>query len=264
MMKENEFSRNFSDKPMEELTNSLVKNKSPAGKNNRKVLVDWKIYVLVTCFASSSWIDINGLWVELPYFVQYLPESWNLSSFLVIIIQIANVGPLIYTLLEKIFSKRIKEWPVIYLIIIVGMVSTVMLHSFWNKTAIINGKERSLYLFIFASLLALVDCTSSVVYLPYMANFHPQYMSALYFGEGLSGFLPSMVGLIQGTGIEPTCVNKTLNSTNSSGWIMMPKYSQPNFSVSAFMLFLFGVLIISCVAFSILHFYYRKRMKSSN
>lgn len=59
-------------------------------------------YVAVMCFAMSSWIDINGAWVEVPLLVNELPESWNLPSYLVILIQIANVGPLIYTVAKKL------------------------------------------------------------------------------------------------------------------------------------------------------------------
>ena len=51
-------------------------------------------------FGMASWISINGLWVELPLLVQNLPEEWYLASYLSIIIQIANLGPLGYALLR--------------------------------------------------------------------------------------------------------------------------------------------------------------------
>lgn len=222
--------------------------------------INWKIYSLITVFTISSWIDINGLWVELPYLVQLLPESWDLSSYLVIIMQIANIGPICYILVLKCLGERVKKWIVIYFIIIIGIISTILLSSFWNKTVVVNGKKRSLYLFIFSCLLALVDCTSSVVYLPYMNNFNSRYTSAYYFGQGLSGFIPSVAGLIQGIGSEPECVNKTIFSNNSStSNSSVPEYKEPNFSVSSFMLLLCGVLCVSLTAFTILHFCYRKR-----
>ena len=39
-------------------------------------------------FALASWIDINGLWVELPLLVEQSPEGWSLPSYLTIIIQV--------------------------------------------------------------------------------------------------------------------------------------------------------------------------------
>ncbi len=46
------------------------------------------VYILVMLFAMASWIDVNGLWVELPLLVTELPEGWSLPSYLSIIIQV--------------------------------------------------------------------------------------------------------------------------------------------------------------------------------
>ena len=50
----------------------------------RVVLVD----LLAVLFGISSWISINGLWVELPMLVNELPEGWALPSYLSIIVQV--------------------------------------------------------------------------------------------------------------------------------------------------------------------------------
>ena len=63
---------------------------------NRLLLLD----LLVLLFGISSWVSINGLWVELPLLVDRLPESWNLASYLSITVQIANIGPLLYSVLR--------------------------------------------------------------------------------------------------------------------------------------------------------------------
>lgn len=56
--------------------------------------------VLAILFGTASWISINGLWVELPLLVNVLPESWSLASYLSIIVQIANIGPITYAILR--------------------------------------------------------------------------------------------------------------------------------------------------------------------
>ena len=48
------------------------------------------VYVLVILFGIASWVDINGLWVELPILVQNLPEGWDLPSYMAIIIQASH------------------------------------------------------------------------------------------------------------------------------------------------------------------------------
>ena len=87
------------------------------GRTNRKFYVD----LLAILFGISSWISINGLWVELPLLVEKLPESWSLASYLSIIVQIANLGPLTIGLLRWICHEKI---PIAW--IIVGKVISII------------------------------------------------------------------------------------------------------------------------------------------
>ena len=57
---------------------------------------------LAVVFGMASWISVNGLWVELPVLVSVLPESWALASYLSVIVQIANLGPISYALLRSV------------------------------------------------------------------------------------------------------------------------------------------------------------------
>uniref|UniRef100_A0A674HXD3 Riboflavin transporter n=1 Tax=Terrapene triunguis TaxID=2587831 RepID=A0A674HXD3_9SAUR len=58
-------------------------------------------HLLACVFGTGSWAALNGLWVELPLLVTELPEQWYLPSYITIIIQLANVGPLLVTLLHR-------------------------------------------------------------------------------------------------------------------------------------------------------------------
>ena len=214
------------------------------------------VYVLVCLFAISSWISLNGMWVQLPLLVKSLPEAWDLPAYMTIIIQLANIGPIAYTILNKIYPHVINEPPVVVVIILVGAISCLLLAFFWQVTSYVGDVLHSTVFLGLALVLALVDCTSSVVYLPYMAAFKPQYMTALYFGESLSGLLPGVIGLIQGAGGNPVCVNisEIVPPGNMSIIKVKPIYSSPLFSVQVFFFVLFGVMIISGVAFSLLHY----------
>ena len=72
--------------------------------------------------------SINGLWVELPLLVEQLPESWSLASYLSIIVQFANLGPLTIGLLRWICHEKI---PIAW--IIVGKNSFILRHSVIEK-----------------------------------------------------------------------------------------------------------------------------------
>ena len=156
-------------------------------------------------------------------------------------LQVANVGPIVYTIANRVAPNKVKEWPVVYLIIVVGAAACLLLAFFWDHTSHVLGKERSSSLIALSSLLALVDTTSSVVFLPYMAIFKVHYMTAFYIGEGLSGLIPGIVGLIQGVGSSPDCKNVSVvihNSTtgqNFTEYKIEAFYPRPLFSVEGFL-----------------------------
>ncbi|XP_068930075.1 solute carrier family 52, riboflavin transporter, member 3-like [Petaurus breviceps papuanus] len=172
-------------------------------------------HLLVCIFGSGSWIAINGLWVELPQLVSKLPEGWNLPSYLVIIIQLANVGPLFITLLHRFRPGYLSEVPVIYVVLSLGTVACVLFSFLWEKTSVVAGVPHSTAFMILTFILALVDCTSSVTFLPFMARLPPKYVNTLFIGEGLSGLLPALVALIQGSGAK-TCAPVTSGSMTTA------------------------------------------------
>jgi len=99
-------------------------------------------YNVLACTLKNFYLFV-GLWVELPLLVQKLPEGWNLPSYLSITGQIANVGPLLYTILNSFFPKVITEKRSIYFVMIIGLISTILLSFFWDETTFIFGTERS-------------------------------------------------------------------------------------------------------------------------
>jgi riboflavin transporter 2 len=166
------------------------------------------LHLLVCVFGMGSWVAINGLWVELPLLVVELPEGWYLPSYLTVVIQLANIGPLLVTLLHRFRPGCLSEVPVIFFILAVGTIACVLFAFLWNVTSWVMGSQHSIAFIILTFLLALVDCTSSVTFLPFMSRLPTYYLTTFFVGEGFSGLLPALVALIQGSGIT-TCVNVT-------------------------------------------------------
>ncbi|XP_074646341.1 solute carrier family 52, riboflavin transporter, member 3-B-like [Tubulanus polymorphus] len=223
---------------------------------NQKISV--AVYLLVGLFGIGSWLAINGLWVELPILVARLPEGWDLPSYLVVIIQLANIGPIAYAVANKFSNGKVGEVSVVYIIVTVGALACLLLAIFWDRVTLIGGVDHSTALLVLAFSLALVDCTSSVVFLPYMAVFKPEYMTALYIGEGFSGLLPSLVALIQGVGGNGDCVNVTVpvdvNGTNATTSKLVPVAVEPLFTVEVFFFFLFAMMLLCGGAFTCLNY----------
>ena len=211
------------------------------------------VFIVVCTFALSSWCGLYGIAVEVPLLVNKLPEGWNLPSYLVIIVQLATIGPVLYTIAKKLAPDRVKEWPVVYIIISIGLIACLLLVFLWSSTSYINGVEHSTALFVLTFFLALLDCTSTVVYIPYMAAFTSQYLTALFVGEGLCGLMPVLMGFAQGAGGNPECLNVSKNGTDDFETI--PVYPPPHFSISVYFGILFIILCVSMTSFSLLHFH---------
>ena len=204
-------------------------------------------YFLICVFGIGSWIAVNGVWAEIAVLTLTLPECYKLAAVLVVSIQIANVGPLAYTVTKYLFqrygwtSKQIHlERVTVTLILTVGVAACVLLAVFWDGTASIRGQLHSVAIIILTFFVALVDCTSSVVFIPFMKHFPEEYISALYIGEGLSGVLPSAVALTQGF------VNNSIQCQSS-----YPGYRALGirFSPGVFFIFLAIMMLICGLAF---------------
>uniref|UniRef100_A0A672ZBB7 Riboflavin transporter n=1 Tax=Sphaeramia orbicularis TaxID=375764 RepID=A0A672ZBB7_9TELE len=129
-------------------------------------------HLLACLFGMGSWVSINGLWVELPLLVPQIPEGWYLPSYLSVLIQMANIGPLFVTLMHRFRPGVLNESAVIYLIVAMGTVATFLLAFFWKETVVVAGFPRSVALLVLTFFLA-----------------------------GVSGLLPALVALVQGVGV---------------------------------------------------------------
>uniref|UniRef100_A0A8C3KQC8 Riboflavin transporter n=1 Tax=Calidris pygmaea TaxID=425635 RepID=A0A8C3KQC8_9CHAR len=210
-------------------------------------------HLLACTFGMGSWVAINGLWVELPLLVTVLPEQWDLPSYITIIIQMANVGPLFVTLMHHFRPGLLKETAVIYVIVSIGVAACLLLAFLWNHTSYIAGRSHSTAFLVLTFFLALVDCTSSVTFLPFMMQLQPQYLTTFFIGEGLSGLIPALITLGQGSGIS-SCFNEshTVNITTGNDTMetiyyqLETRYLPANFSTLVFFL-LMTVMMLACL-----------------
>lgn len=213
-------------------------------------------HLLACAFGMGSWVAVNGLWVEVPLLVTVLPEQWYLPSYITIIIQIANVGPLFVTLMNRFRPGLLKEVAVIYAIVSVGVLACLLLAFLWSHTSVIAGTSHSIPFLILTFFLALVDCTSSVTFLPFMMQLQPQYTNTFFIGEGLSGLIPALIALGQGSGIS-SCTNVSIEVNITTGnetvgnttFQLETSYLPPNFSTLVFFLLMTAMMLTCLLAF---------------
>lgn len=132
---------------------------------------------------------------------------------------------------------------------VIGTISSLLIALFWNATTFVAGVKHSTGLLTLLFFLSMVDCSSSVLFMPFMARFRVVYLTSYLVGEGLSGFLPSIVALAQGVGGNPECRNVSLVINETESWQMEPYYPDPRFSVSTFFVLLMIFMVGSALAF---------------
>jgi riboflavin transporter 2 len=213
--------------------------------------------ILVVVFGSGSWLAVNGIWAEIPVLWSKAPERESLAPILTVTFQLANIGPLIFLAIRLRHKRRrkLQSYSIIAMFV-VGVISSVLLAVFWNKTNQIGGSEYSTALISISFMFALVDCTSSVTFLPFMALF-PSHLNAFYFGEGLSGVVPSIIALAQGVYVSPD--HKIENSSTQEFHNHNRSCDQGSipirFSVGTYFGILTVFVIFSMISFFLLNFY---------
>ena len=203
-------------------------------------------YLLFCLFGVGSWLAINGVFAELPLLVVNLPECYNLSVIFAVVIQIANVGPILYTIVKFSLGRcQVRalhvETAAVYVLLGIGLVTCVLLAFTWDKTAYVIDQQHSVALIVLTFFLALVDCTTTLVFIPFLKHFPARYISALYIGEGMSGVIPSVVALSQGF------VNESLECTQ--GYLGVDRLGI-NFSPSVYFVFLALLTVVCGLAFT--------------
>ncbi|XP_015588952.2 riboflavin transporter 2-like isoform X2 [Cephus cinctus] len=163
------------------------------------------VHTLVIFFGISAWIGVNGIFVQLPLLVNSAPEGWGLPAYLSVLVQAANIGPILYTLSRK-YLPNFPETFWIWILLSMDIIAIGLLAFFHDRTSFYGSTEHSTAMFILVFFTALVSCTSSVLFMPYLRDFKEIYLVSYFIGEGLSGVLPSIVALIQGVGGNPECI----------------------------------------------------------
>ncbi|KAJ0393024.1 hypothetical protein P43SY_012111 [Pythium insidiosum] len=147
-------------------------------------------------FGLASWIMTNASYIELGVFLRVLPEQYGIFAYSIFALQSANIYPLLYMLLNG-REQRVRHATAIWVLLAIGIVTAMLMSVLWKETAMVFGKPHSVAMLVLTHLGGLVSATSSVVFYPYVGTFPGMYTSALSTGEGLSGSMAAMLGLIQ-------------------------------------------------------------------
>ncbi|KAF4695688.1 hypothetical protein FOZ60_003701 [Perkinsus olseni] len=189
------------DEPGESKGKTLAEEAAePTAKNTFRLRMPAKgqaspmALLLFVLIGGSAWIETNALFSELWAVAPVLPESWNLASYLVVIIQLGNIAPLVYSYLPKP-----PLWIAMLIVLLSSGFSMFLAAGIWDITANVFGAEHSVGLLVSALIASMSDCLSNLVFWPYAGGFgaHPSYLAALATGESLSSAASAAVVAVQ-------------------------------------------------------------------
>lgn len=208
----------------------------------RNLFVDF----LAILFGISSWIGVTSTYLQLPLLIQTVPEGWKLASYIVVAVQLANIGSFAYVLYQNYSPKKVDDGFLIYITLAIGCIAAICMAFFYEHTVYVNGELHSVPMLVFTLMFALVGCMSSVLFMPYMGRFRECYLVSYMFGMGLNGFVSSVLALIQGVGGTPECVEDENGELHEV-------YPLPRFGVRLYFELVFCILVLSSIAFVLLN-----------
>lgn len=156
-------------------------------------------FVAFVGFGLASWILTNATYVELGVFLRELPEHYRIYAYAILALESANVYPLLYMLLNA-RQQLLSQSTVIWWILLQGVLVAKLMSVLWGQTASVLGSRYSVAMLLLTHFGGMVSTTSSVVFYPFVASFPPLFTSALATGEGLSGSLAALLGIVQDPG----------------------------------------------------------------
>ncbi|GMT19025.1 hypothetical protein PFISCL1PPCAC_10322, partial [Pristionchus fissidentatus] len=161
----------------------------------------WLFHLLVLLFGMSAWLSIDSIYVQLPILSLSAPESWNLASYIVVIIQISCIFPFIYSIVRH-FRRDITEWievPLIFTLLILDIIGLLLSTFTYRMVVPIGDSLHSVWLLL-SILILCIPCTmADVVFMPLIGRLgSPKLITTFYIGMGLGALLPSALSFAQG------------------------------------------------------------------
>jgi len=175
-------------------------------------------YIVLFLFLGlGSWILIATVYAEAPLFVPRqctneslsegcqpfdgVPEKYEIYAVLDVVVQAANIVPLIYVALHAKVGNNNRP-PVIEIgvFFLLGVGAAIALAFNWEVTATIFGEEHSVVIILATFVGGAVGSMSMVTIWPFMSFFGQEYTSAMSAGIGLCGLVASGLALSQGVG----------------------------------------------------------------
>eukprot|EP01084_Bolivina_argentea_P036196 67002_1 len=145
-----------------------------------------------------SWMLLDGMYIQVPYFQRSQPESVKMAAKMSLSgsTSMMTVVP-IYFLLTNMYPPSSNTYrKLIYGIILFQLFLTVFIAIFWSTT--IN--DFSFIIMLVTHCSAGIGHLQTIAIIPWLLAFNPEMSSLIMFGGGIASVIASCLGLIQSPG----------------------------------------------------------------
>eukprot|EP00211_Chloroparvula_japonica_P002101 CAMPEP_0119124066 /NCGR_PEP_ID=MMETSP1310-20130426/3796_1 /TAXON_ID=464262 /ORGANISM="Genus nov. species nov., Strain RCC2339" /LENGTH=464 /DNA_ID=CAMNT_0007113955 /DNA_START=135 /DNA_END=1529 /DNA_ORIENTATION=+ len=152
----------------------------------------WFSLMLYFLLGLSSWLLVNGAFLELPILFMVSPEGYAIASYIVLAVQVGNIFPVLY----------VYAFPQVEVTIAIGVnllvteLAAVLLIFFWDAVAF----DHSVGLIVLSAVAGGVGSMSMVTLFSFASRASSQHMTAAAAGVSFNGLLGSVIALIQQPG----------------------------------------------------------------
>lgn len=210
---------------------------------------NYLLSALCISFGMATWLPVNAIYTQMPLLTQFAPEGWTLPSYFSVLVQIANVAPIFYFFVKD--RKCCPDSVLICFFLVLGTLSLFFLAFTYYIPISVLGSPHSFFFFLFSFFLSLVGCISSVLFLPFMGRLPEVYLVSYFIGEGFSGFVPSLLAMLQGVAKDPVCMNVTESGNVTAKMV----YEKPLFSSTLFLIIISGLMLFNTLCFLYLNYF---------
>ena len=217
-------------------------------------------FLLLFWASFSVWLWTNGLVIELPFFVPYLPEGLKLGSFLALVNGLSSLSLFFIPLCLKLGLEKS-----CYVAYFFGFVFSFSINFLWDQVISISTSVFpdgfSFGLLFNSWLLLSFDTLRFTMLCMLVSQSYPDYfMSAVLLGTTSSGFFETTLAFIQGRKLvrkKPNlsaCKDSTRDVVSNPHRLSTDFTFGPQFALTIYC----AVFITSAFAFILLRHFGRK------
>lgn len=151
------------------------------------------IYFLL--FGLPSWAIIDGTWSILSILANVLPEDYNISAYLILMLTLGN---LISIIISYVFLGLTLDYldSLINLVLTLGLMNGIFLSIFWDYTINTSSGHISLPFYLLFLSAGLCSSLSNITHYTFTSVHLDSFTSWLSTGMGLGSMISGVLGII--------------------------------------------------------------------